>query len=122
MNTTLLLFVDQLRYMGSLLIIEWLFCLGACAKRERYGLRVLVSWALCTAYALLFLLLKPVYQQQSRFVYAFGEVVYWLLGSFLAIWAIWFCFEMRTGEALFRGWTANNVNSIATVILRSLIV
>ena len=119
---SVLTFIDQLRYMWSLLIIEWLFCLGSCEKRPHYGLRVLVSWLVCTLYALLFLLIKPVFERHSPFVYAAGEVVYWLLGSFLAIWAIWYCFEMRSGEAIFRGWTANNVNSIATVLLRSVLV
>lgn len=123
MTETMLLVLDQLRYIFTLLIAEFIFLINAAPQRKNFSTRAAVSYGVCIVAALVYV---PMFSWLNSFqnLMLMGTVsaVYWMAMMFLTCIAQKCCFEIGICNVLFRCIAGSALESISTTVLRSLIV
>ncbi len=122
MSKIALLTLDQLRYAFSLLGAQLVFLLGSAPKRECFGIRMTLSYGVCTLTALSYVpLYYWLYGHNSSLLIAV-TAVYWLVLLLLTCLSQWYCFDLGRCNILFRCLVGGAMESIATTLVRSLLV
>lgn len=123
MSEIMLLVIDQLRYIMTLLAAELIFLIYAVPRRKNFAARMAVSYSICVAGALLYI---PLFIWLSSFhkVLLMGSIsaVYWMAMMVLTCFAQKSCFKIGFCNILFRCIAGSALESIGTVVLRSLII
>lgn len=122
MRAVFLAYLDQFRAIIGLMAACFLFCRHAVPRRERFALRAALSGVLCVAAGFAYVPLEPRLAALPMLAYGAASVGYWLLVTAMVGSSVYGCYAISPCNAPFRVLLGCTLESIATTVVRYLIV
>ena len=123
MEITFLDIFDMLRAMIGTLTCVLVFVYGTTGRRESYRRRLLTGLFLMTAWIGLYVPAMYFASHTGNLVlYILLSAVWWFACDVVALWVVWYLYDIQLSNLLFRGLMGMALNSIVTLILRYVFV
>ena len=117
-----LAYLDQFRAVAGLILACFLFCRHAAPRRQKFAFRITAWSVLCIVLGFAYVPLEPVIAQLPIVFYGASSAFYWITVTLLINLAVYRCYELSPGNAVFRAILGCALEGIVTTVLRYLTV